>query len=162
MSASVITTISPTTNEPILERNEILEADITLLPANATQAFHAYRQTSLTQKQGIVKKAVALIKQKKDVLAKELTEQMGRPIAYAAKEILTAVARAEYLLKLSGECLKDTEGEVEAGFKRYIRKCPVGPILILFAWNVSCDLYDSRQALGFALAEHHLSIHTSS
>ena len=61
---------------------------------------------------------------------------MGRPIAYTAKEVTTAVARGEYLLKISGECLKDTVGESEKGFKRYIRKVPVGPVLILFAWNV--------------------------
>lgn len=46
------------------------------------------------------------------------------------------MARGEYLLKISGDVLKDTEGEPEAGFKRYIRKVPLGPVLILFAWNV--------------------------
>ena len=61
---------------------------------------------------------------------------MGRPISYTAKEITTAVARGEYLLKISGEALRDTDGEPEKGFKRYIKKVPVGPTLILFAWNV--------------------------
>lgn len=60
---------------------------------------------------------------------------MGRPIAYTAKEITTAVARGEYLLKISSDALKDTEGEPQQGFKRYIRKAPIGPVLILFAWN---------------------------
>ena len=71
-----------------------------------------------------------------DVLARELTEQMGRPIAYTPVEIKTAVKRGEYLLKISDKCLEDTAGEPEKGFKRFIRKAPVGPILILFAWNV--------------------------
>jgi len=69
------------------------------------------------------------------VLAKELTEQIGRPIAYTAKEVTTAVKRGEYLLKISEDTLKDTDGEAEKGFKRFIRKVPVGPVLILFAWN---------------------------
>jgi acyl-CoA reductase-like NAD-dependent aldehyde dehydrogenase len=67
----------------------------------------------------------------------ELTVQMGRPIAYTAKEVTTAIKRAEYLLKVSDEVLKDTDGEDEQGFKRFIRKVPVGPTLIIFAWNVS-------------------------
>jgi acyl-CoA reductase-like NAD-dependent aldehyde dehydrogenase len=50
--------------------------------------------------------------------------------------VTTAVKRGEYLLKISEETLKDTEGEAEKGFKRFIRKVPVGPVLILFAWNV--------------------------
>ena len=87
-------------------------------------------------RQVIVNKALKLLRDKQDVLAVELTEQMGRPVAYAVKEIQTAITRAEYLLTISEEVLKDTDGEPEQGFKRFIRKAPIGPILILFAWNV--------------------------
>jgi len=38
-------------------------------------------------------------------------------------------------LKISSDALKDTPGEPEKGFKRYIRKVPLGPVLVLFAWN---------------------------
>ena len=136
MSAEVLTTISPSTNQPVLTRNGLSDSDVALLPATATKAFNGFRLTSLQERQAIVKRALKLIYDRQDVLAKELTEQMGRPIAYTAKEITTAVARGEYLLKISGDALKDTEGEPEIGFKRYIRKAPIGPVLILFAWNV--------------------------
>lgn len=138
MAAEIITTISPSTNQPILSRNAISSSEIALLPKTAAQAFSQFaRLTPLSERQKIVKKALQLITAKQDVLARELTEQMGRPIAYTAKEISTAVARGEYLLKISDECLQDTPGEPEKGFKRYIRKAPIGPVLILFAWNVS-------------------------
>lgn len=137
MANEVITTISPTTNTPILTRNGLPDSDIALLPAAATQAFNEYRHTSLKQRKDIVAKALKLLLDRHNVLARELAEQMGRPIAYGAKEIMTAVARGEYLLKISDEALGNTEGEPENGFKRYIRKLPVGPVLILFAWNVS-------------------------
>ena len=140
MTSEVLVTISPTTNQPVLTRTGLSDADIALLPAIATQAFHSYSQTPLKERQAIVRRALDLIIRRKDVLAKEITEQMGRPIAYAAKEVSTAVARGAHLLKLSDECLKDTEGEAEVGFKRYIRKCPLGPVLILFAWNVRFPL----------------------
>ena len=136
MAVERIVTISPSTNNPILERNGLTEVDLNTLPTAATEAFKSFRQTSLAYRQKIVKKALKDLEKKKDELAKELTEQMGRPIAYAAKEITTAVARGEYLLKISGDALKDTDGEPENGFKRYIKKFPVGPVLILFAWNV--------------------------
>ena len=136
MSTEVLTTISPTTNEPILTRSGLSDSDVALLPAISAQAFNDFRLLPLEKRQAIVKKALKLIGDKQDVLAKELTEQMGRPIAYTTKEISTAVARGEYLLKISKDALKDTEGEPERGFKRYIRKAPIGPVLILFAWNV--------------------------
>lgn len=137
MSVETITTISPTTDEPILTRAGISAQDLERLPEVATAAFHSWRKTALKERQDIVKKALKIISDKQDELANELTVQMGRPIAYTAKEVTTAVKRAEYLLKISEDTLKDTPGEAEKGFKRFIRKVPVGPVLIIFAWNVS-------------------------
>jgi acyl-CoA reductase-like NAD-dependent aldehyde dehydrogenase len=137
MSVETITTISPITNKPILTRNGISASDLELLPKVATEAFLSFRKTTLADRQAIVENALKLLIEKQDVLAKELTEQMGRPIAYTAKEVTTAVKRGECLLKISADTLKDTDGEAEKGFKRFIRKVPVGPVLILFAWNVS-------------------------
>lgn len=136
MSLEKITTISPITNKPILTRNGLSDADIQSIPETATRAFESFRRTPLAERQQIVKKALKLLEERQDALGKELTEQMGRPIAYTPKEVTTAVMRGEYLLKISEETLKDTAGEPEKGFKRYVRKVPLGPVLILFPWNV--------------------------
>jgi acyl-CoA reductase-like NAD-dependent aldehyde dehydrogenase len=136
MSVETITTISPTTNKPIVVRDGVSPEDLQSLSTVATESFEKFRKTTLEERKAIVKKALKLLNDKQDVLAKELTEQMGRPIAYTAKEVTTAVKRGEYLLKISDEALKDTDGEAEKGFKRFIRKVPVGPVLVLFAWNV--------------------------
>ncbi|KAH6631471.1 Aldehyde/histidinol dehydrogenase [Chaetomium tenue] len=135
MSVETITTISPTTNEPILTRNGISSQELEQLPEVATQAFESWRKTSLQQRRDIIKKALDILDKKKDELATELTVQMGRPIAYTGGEVTTALKRAEYLLKISDDVLQDTPGEAEKGFKRFIRKVPVGPVLIIFAWN---------------------------
>lgn len=136
MSVETITTISPITNQPILKRNGLSDADVVSLPETAMRAFDTFRRTTLSERQQIVKKALKLLDERQDALGKEVTEQMGRPITYTPKEVTTAVMRGEYMLKISEESLKDTEGEAEKGFKRYIRKVPIGPILILFPWNV--------------------------
>ena len=136
MSVEILTTVSPVTNKPILTRNGLSDQDISALLPAATEAFTSFRQSTLQERQKIIEKALQLLESRKDELAKELTEQMGRPIAYTAKEITTAVGRAEYLLKISDDALKDTPGETEKGFTRYIKKLPVGPVLVIFAWNV--------------------------
>lgn len=135
MSLEKITTISPITNKPVLTRNGLSDADLQSLPETASTAFESYRRTSLAERKEIVKKAMKLLNDRQDVLGKEITEQMGRPIAYTAKEVTTAVIRGEYLLKISDDTLKDTDGEPEKGFKRYVKKVPLGPVLILFPWN---------------------------
>ncbi|KAM7203864.1 betaine aldehyde dehydrogenase [Naviculisporaceae sp. PSN 640] len=135
MSVEVITTVSPTTNEGIIIRNGISPEELKLLPETALEAFKTWRETKLTDRQIIIRKGLDILAQKQDDLGMELTVQMGRPIAYTAKEVATAIKRSEYLLKVSEDVLKDTDGEAEKGFKRFIRKVPVGPVLIIFPWN---------------------------
>ncbi|KAL1870166.1 hypothetical protein Daus18300_005230 [Diaporthe australafricana] len=137
MSVEVIKTISPNTNEAIISRNGPSAEEIESLPKTSAEAFKTWSKTSLAERQAIIKKALKLLGDKTDELALELTTQMGRPIAYGGKEVATAISRSEYLVKISDEVLKDTDGEAEKGFKRFIRKVPVGPVLVLFAWNVS-------------------------
>lgn len=150
MSVEVITTISPNTNEAIITRNGASPAELEQLPKVATEAFESYRKTTLKERQQIVRKFLDGLLAKKDELGEELTVQMGRPIAYTPGEVATAVKRGEYLLKISDEVFKDTDGEPEKGFKRFIRKVPVGPVLIIFAWNVSsltCTLHSTMTML---------------
>lgn len=102
----------------------------------AADTFKTWSKTTLKDRQLIVKKALEILNEKQNHYATEITEQMGRPIAYTAKEVATAIKRGEHLLKISEDALADTPGEEEKGFRRRIKKCPVGPVLILFPWNV--------------------------
>jgi acyl-CoA reductase-like NAD-dependent aldehyde dehydrogenase len=142
MSAETITTISPITGAPILTRQGVSEADFSALLSTSQKAFETFRHTHpLAARQEIVKKALGILASKADALGREITEQMGRPIAYTPKEVATAVKRGEYLLKVSNEVLADTPGEKEEGFRRWIRKEPLGPVLVVFAWNVGIFLF---------------------
>lgn len=136
--ASTITTISPVSGSPIITRQSVTESHFPAILATAQKAFSTFRHTHpLAARQEIVKKALQVLGSRADELGKEITEQMGRPIAYTPKEVATAVKRGEYLLKVSDEALKDTPGEAEEGFRRWIRKEPLGVVLVIFAWNVS-------------------------
>jgi acyl-CoA reductase-like NAD-dependent aldehyde dehydrogenase len=142
MSLETLSTISPTTNSAVVTRQALSPEEIALLPAVGQEAFTAYRKShpNLGSRQEIIAIALKLLSERKDVLAKELTEQMGRPIAYTGIEIDTAVKRGQYLNKIAGEVLgEDVPGDAEKGFKRSIRREPVGVVLIIFAWNVSAS-----------------------
>ncbi|KEQ72902.1 betaine aldehyde dehydrogenase 2 [Aureobasidium namibiae CBS 147.97] len=133
--AETITTISPITNKGIIERKGLSDSELSDLASRSAEAFKSYKKTSLEDRKNYVKKALEVITSKQDELAKEITEQMGRPIAYTAVEVKTAVARGEYLLKIAEDALSDTPGEPQEGFRRFVRKVPLGPVLVLFPWN---------------------------
>ncbi|KAI9930316.1 hypothetical protein ASPWEDRAFT_106948 [Aspergillus wentii DTO 134E9] len=139
MSLETITTISPTTNLPVLTRTGVSAEELKHIPQAAQEAFRSFSQsTTLEQRQEIVARALGILEKKKDVLARELTEQMGRPIAYTEVEVNTAIKRSHYLNRVSTSILGEegiVPGEAEKGFKRYIKRQPVGVALIIFAWN---------------------------
>ncbi|EEH47305.1 uncharacterized protein PADG_03403 [Paracoccidioides brasiliensis Pb18] len=139
MSSETLTTISPITNDPIITRPGVSQQELASMPQKAQDAFRSFsRLTTLGQRQQIVALALGLLAKKKDALGRELTEQMGRPIAYTGSEITTAIKRGEYLNRISSTVLGDEgiiDSEAEPGFRRYIKKEPVGVVLIIFPWN---------------------------
>ncbi|OQE32862.1 hypothetical protein PENFLA_c001G08623 [Penicillium flavigenum] len=139
MSLETIRTISPATNEPVVTRTGVSSEDLKQIPVAAQAAFRSFSQsTTLEQRQKIVERALDILEKKKDELAREVTEQMGRPIAYTGVEIATAIKRSRYLTRISTSVLGEegiVPGEEEKGFRRYIKRSPVGVALIIFPWN---------------------------
>ena len=64
---------------------------------------------------------------------------MGRPIRYTPKEIETTVLRGRYMISIAERELADVDVETEdnsvKGLKRFIRKEPLGIVLVISAWN---------------------------
>lgn len=139
--SETITTISPSTNKPILSRSAATLAQITALPTTARDAYTSFRRShpTLSSRIPILTRFLSLLSARADVLASELTSQMGRPKAYTPVEIKTAIKRAEYLIQIAPEVLSDNTpvlGEVEPNFKRYLQRSnPLGVVLVIFAWN---------------------------
>ncbi|RAK81312.1 Aldedh-domain-containing protein [Aspergillus fijiensis CBS 313.89] len=130
-----IRTLSPSTNKVIFEHPGTSLEEAQKIVQASQDALRTYKKTTLAQRKEIVVKALDLIVADRDTLAAELTTQMGRPIAYTGKEIDTFRKRADYLLNIAEESLKNLPGTPENGFRRFIKKEPVGPVLISTAWN---------------------------
>ncbi|THC91761.1 hypothetical protein EYZ11_008768 [Aspergillus tanneri] len=130
-----ICTISPSTNKVIFEHPGTSPDEARQLAIAAQDAFKSYKQIPLPERKAIIVKALNLIDADKETLAQELTTQMGRPISYSTKEIDTMRKRAEYLLDIVDDSLKNLPGQPENGFRRFLKKEPVGVAFISTAWN---------------------------
>ncbi|KAJ6003364.1 hypothetical protein N7451_005911 [Penicillium sp. IBT 35674x] len=130
-----VRTVNPATHEVIFDHPGTSLAEAAKIATASKQAFESYRTTTLAERKKIVTRALEIISSRIDVLAQEITTQMGRPIRYCAGEIKTAILRSEHMIDIAEQSLADLPGKPEANFKRMVKHVPVGPVLIAGAWN---------------------------
>ncbi|KAL4814925.1 Aldehyde/histidinol dehydrogenase [Aspergillus spinulosporus] len=130
-----VRTISPSTGKVLFEHPGATVEQVRQIAQASEDAFRTYKELPLDQRKAIVVKALEIIDANKETLAHELSTQMGRPISYTAGEIDTMRKRANYLLDQAEEALKTIPGQEENGFKRFVKKAPVGPVFLATAWN---------------------------
>jgi acyl-CoA reductase-like NAD-dependent aldehyde dehydrogenase len=71
-----------------------------------------------------------------DHLAAELSWQMGRPVSQSPGELKRGFhERAVYMCGIADEALKDLEVGEKPGFRRFIRREPLGVVFVVAPWN---------------------------
>ncbi len=69
-------------------------------------------------------------------IATELTWQMGRPVRYTPNEILRGFQdRARYMSSIAANNLSDIATPQVDGFTKWIRREPLGTVLVVAPWN---------------------------
>jgi acyl-CoA reductase-like NAD-dependent aldehyde dehydrogenase len=129
-------TISPVDGSVYAERELASEEAIEGALAQAAAAQRAWKQVRVAERAAICRRMADWCVAKADELGSELTWQMGRPIAHSPGEIRRGFhERASYLCDVAEGALADVAAEPKEGFKRYIRREPVGVALVVAPWN---------------------------
>ena len=133
---SIQKTISPIDGSVYVERTLADDSAVQAALANAVSAQKEWKKTTLAEREAICRKAVGYFLNNADEIGLELTWQMGRPIRYTANEIRKGFNdRANYMISVAGKALADVEVEEIAGFKRFIRRDPLGVVFVVAPWN---------------------------
>jgi acyl-CoA reductase-like NAD-dependent aldehyde dehydrogenase len=130
--------ISPIDGQPVYSYDEHdLDATLTLLGrAEAAQRGFA-RDTTIAERAAILLRALDRYGAHLDANAEQITRMMGKPLAYARGEFNGGFsARARYLCEIAEAALADhVISDGADGIKRFIRREPVGVVLLIAAWN---------------------------
>lgn len=128
--------ISPIDGSDILQREFAQPSVIEATLDQAQQARNQWTQTSIAERAAICRKTVQYFLDHADAIGRELSRQMGRPIRYTPFEITKGFKeRANYMIDIAEEALSDQRVEEMAGFNRFIRRAPLGVVLVLAPWN---------------------------
>ena len=128
-------TISPVDGSVYCERPL---ADATALDAVLTRAVAAqrgWRTTGIEARAAICRRFCELFEAQGDAIALELTWQMGRPIRYAPGEVRGTLERARHMIDIAADALADVDPGPKEGFRRFVRREPLGVVFTVAAWN---------------------------
>ncbi|MGB8329958.1 MAG: aldehyde dehydrogenase family protein [Polyangiales bacterium] len=128
-------TISPVDGSVVFERALAGADEIERTLATASKAFQSWRQLDLEKRCRMVRRFVELAVHDADAVARELTMQMGRPIADGAGEVGGWLLRGRTMIDLAPQALADIELDARSGFTRFIRREPLGVVLVVAPWN---------------------------
>ncbi|WP_138477221.1 aldehyde dehydrogenase family protein [Dyadobacter bucti] len=133
---SIQKTISPIDGSVYVERELADSAAVESALSKAVLAQREWRKTSLAEREAICRKAVEYFLNNADEIGLELTWQMGRPVRYTANEIRKGFQeRANYMISVAEQALADVEVAEISGFRRFIRRDPLGVVFVVAPWN---------------------------
>ncbi|MCB9764064.1 MAG: aldehyde dehydrogenase family protein [Alphaproteobacteria bacterium] len=133
--AEVQKTFSPVDGSLLVERPLATPAQLDAALARAHRAFADWRRTPLDERLRLLTAFTDAFVAKGEPIAEELTRQMGRPIRYSLGEVRGFEERARAMIGLAPATLADIDPGPKAGFHRFIRREPLGVVLVLAPWN---------------------------
>lgn len=127
--------ISPVDGRVYVEREMADAAQVEQALTAAASAQAAWQRRSLSERAALCSAAVdAMLSMQADIVP-ELAWQMGRPVRYGAGELRGFAERARHMIAIAPQALADIEPEPKAGFRRYIKREPLGTVLVVAPWN---------------------------
>ena len=127
--------ISPVDGRVYLERRYTSDAEVARVLDRARRAQHAWSRVPLAERAAFCSRFVDAMTAEAPALAEEITLQMGRPIAHTPGELRGFAERADTMIEIAGPALADLEQPLHADFHRFIRRVPLGVVLVLVPWN---------------------------
>jgi acyl-CoA reductase-like NAD-dependent aldehyde dehydrogenase len=128
-------TISPVDGSVYAERPFADAARIDDTLARAVVAQKDWARRSVAERAAFCTRFTEALLRHIDEIALELAWQMGRPISQAPGEVRTCIDRATFMIAAAEEGLAPLDPGPKAGFKRYVKRVPLGVVFVIAPWN---------------------------
>ena len=131
----IIRTISPVDGRVYAERSAATAAQIDQTLERARTAQSSWLHMPLVERAAIIERFCHEFEQRGAQLAPQLSWQMGRPIRFTANEVRGTLERARYMAAIAAAALADLDAGAKPGFRRFVRREPLGVVFTVAAWN---------------------------
>jgi acyl-CoA reductase-like NAD-dependent aldehyde dehydrogenase len=127
--------ISPIDGSVVAERPYATQAEIDAALNDAHRAQRQWQKIPLSERARFCSAAVNVMLSMAEEIAPELAWQMGRPVRYGAGEVQRMAERARHMIEIAPAALADHVPAPIDGFRRFIRREPLGTVFVIAPWN---------------------------
>jgi succinate-semialdehyde dehydrogenase/glutarate-semialdehyde dehydrogenase len=126
--------IDPRDGSLVGEYPEASDGDVANVLSAAAAAFRDWRRTSFEQRGAVVRKAAALLRERRDALARLMALEMGKPVAQGRAEVDKCAGTCDHYADAAERLLAPEPAATEAR-SSYVAFEPLGPVLAVMPWN---------------------------
>ena len=127
-------TITPIDNTVYVER-EYHSDKIDQTIDNSMKAQKEWTNLNIKERVKLLKNFVQDFLSRGDIIAEELSRQIGRPISQASGELNGFKERADYMLSIAEKKLANIDVTKDNNFKSYIKRRSLGIVFVIAPWN---------------------------
>lgn len=131
---SEIICISPIDGREVARRPTASGAEIERAINAARTARQEWVRMPIRERAALMLRFLEAMRAMNFEITRELALQMGRPVRYGG-ELNSLAERVTYMAGIAEEALAPIVPEPKAGFRRFIRRDPLGLVLVIAPWN---------------------------
>jgi succinate-semialdehyde dehydrogenase/glutarate-semialdehyde dehydrogenase len=129
-----ISSINPATGKLIQSFTPFSDSEIERKLEKASQAFKAWRRTSLAERAVLMRQAAEILEGEKESFGRLMTTEMGKTLRSAMDESAKCAWACRYFAETAERWLADETIDTGAG-KSFIHYEPLGTVLAIMPWN---------------------------
>lgn len=129
-----IQTVNPVTNKLIQSFEEMTDATVDAAVAKAADTFSNWKQTEYPLRANLLHKVAGLLREKKEMLARLITLEMGKLFVHAEGEIKLSAEIFDYYANNAELFLEDKKLHPVHG-QAFIKHSPIGVLFGVEPWN---------------------------
>ncbi|MBF0104619.1 MAG: aldehyde dehydrogenase family protein [Deltaproteobacteria bacterium] len=128
-------TISPVDGRVFVERPLASDTEISAAIDKGGRAHSTWKNTPAKERALMLTGFVDALLKKKQVIAEELSWQMGRPLRHAPNELNGFEERARHMISIAEDALEPVSVGDKEGFTRFITRESLGLVFVIAPWN---------------------------
>ena len=111
------------------------DTDIERALSAADRSFATWRHTSARERRALLLNAAALLSERSETIARQLTLEQGKPLQQARNELAAACEVVEWFAEEAVRAYGQVIPARQAQVMQYTLKTPVGPVAAFTPWN---------------------------